>query len=74
MEVKKDKIAIYELPMDDFNKLIKPVVDTLKGSIIFSDFLKQFPKFKYYVFNPVDTSVSIIKEVVHKDMDWQYGF
>ncbi len=74
VEVQKDKIAIYELPMDDFNKLIKPVVDTLKGSIIFSDFLKQFPKFKYYVFNPVDTSVSIIKEVIHKDMDWQYGF
>ncbi|PJA09128.1 MAG: hypothetical protein COX70_02380 [Flavobacteriales bacterium CG_4_10_14_0_2_um_filter_32_8] len=74
VEVQKERIVIYELPMDDFNQLIKPIVDTLKGNIIFSDFLKQFPRFKYYAFNPTDTSVSIIKEVVHKDMDWQYGF
>ena len=71
--VQQEKITIFELPMDEFNKLIKPIVDTLKGKLIFSDFLKQFPKFKYYAFNPVDTSVSVIKEVVNKDMDWQYG-
>ena len=69
-----DKVSIYELPMDEFNQLIKPIVDTLEGSIIFSDFLRQFPRFKYYSFNPKDTSVSIIKEVVHKDMDWKYTF
>jgi hypothetical protein len=72
--VHHNKVSIYELPMDEFNQLIKPVVDTLKGSIIFSDFLKQFPRFKYYAFNPKDTSVKVIKEVVHKDMDWRYGF
>ncbi|PCI95575.1 MAG: hypothetical protein COB15_12055 [Flavobacteriales bacterium] len=72
--VQNDKVSIYELPMDEFNQLIKPIVDTLESSILFSDFLKQFPRFKYYAFIPEDTSVTVIKEVVHKDMDWKYNF
>lgn len=72
--VQNNKVSIYELPLDEFNQLIKPIVDTLEGSIIFSDFLKQFPRFKYYAFNPKDTSVAIIKEVTHKDMAWKYDF
>lgn len=70
--VQKDKVSIYELPMDDFNTLIKPIVDTLEGTYIFSNFMKQFPRFKYYAFNLGDTTVSVIREVVHKDMDWKY--
>jgi len=70
--VKNDKVSIYELPMDQFNTLIKPIVDTLEGNFIFSDFLKQFPRFKYYAFNSEDTTVTVIKELVHKDMDWKY--
>jgi len=72
--IQNDKISMYELPLDDFNLLIKPIVDTLESSILFSDFLRQFPRFKYYVFSPEDTSVAVIKEVVHKDMDWKYNF
>lgn len=72
--VNKNKISLYELPLDDFNQLIKPIVDTLDGTILFSDFLEQFPRFKYYAFNPEDTSVTVIKELVNKDMDWRYNF
>jgi len=70
--VQHEKVSIYELPMEEFNTLIKPIVDTLEGSYIFSDFLEQFPKFKYYAFNSEDTSISVIKEMVHKDMAWKY--
>jgi hypothetical protein len=69
-----DKVSIYKLPLDDFNQLIKPIVDTLEQSILFSDFLKQFPRFKYYAFSPEDTAIAVIKEVIHKDMDWKYNF
>lgn len=72
--VEQEKLSLYELPLADFYQLIKPIVDTLDGEIIFSDFLQQYPRFKYYAFNPVDTNVTVIKEVVHKDMDWQYNF
>ncbi|MBL4594415.1 MAG: carboxypeptidase-like regulatory domain-containing protein [Flavobacteriales bacterium] len=74
VSVENDRVVIYELPMDDFNLLIKPIVDTLESTLLFSDFLRQFPRFKYYAFNPEDTTISIIKEVVHKDMDWKYAF
>tara|TARA_B100000809_G_C15136148_1_gene530676 strand:+ start:1562 stop:2869 length:1308 start_codon:yes stop_codon:yes gene_type:complete len=70
--IERNKLSIYELPMEHFNTLIKPIVDTLEGTFIFSDFLKQFPKFKYYAFNPEDTSIAVIKEVIHKDMAWKY--
>jgi len=70
--VQHNKVSIYELPMKHFNTLIKPIIDTLEGTFIFSDFLKQFPKFKYYAFNPEDTSIAIIKEVIHADMAWKY--
>ncbi len=72
--VQDDKVSIYELPLDNFNQLIKPIVDTLEGSIYFSDFLYQFPRFKYYSFSLEDTTVSVIKEIVHTDMDWRYSF
>lgn len=72
--VENDKVSLYELPLVDFYQLIKPIVDTLDGEIIFSDFLQQYPRFKYYAFNPEDTNVTVIKEVVHKEMDWQYHF
>jgi len=70
----QNQITLYKLPLEDFYQLIKPVIDTLGKSIIFSDFLQQFPRFKYYAFNTEDTTMSIIKEVVHKDMDWQYQY
>ncbi|MGB0887611.1 MAG: carboxypeptidase-like regulatory domain-containing protein [Vicingaceae bacterium] len=72
IEVQNNKVNIYELPMEHFNSLIKPIVDTLEGRYIFSDFLKQFPKFKYYAFNSEDTSISVIREMQHKDMAWKY--
>jgi len=38
--------------------------------------LREFPRFKYYAFNPEDSTgaVKVIKEVVHKIMDYQYTF
>jgi len=72
--VSNDKVSLYELPLADFYQLIKPIVDTLDGEILFSDFLEQYPRFKYYAFNPEDTNVTLIKEVVHKEMDWQYNY
>lgn len=71
-----NKIQLYELPTDEFKQLIKPIVDTLEKNLLFSDFLEQFPRFKYYAFDTKDStsSLKVIKEVVHKAMDHQYSF
>lgn len=74
VEVDGEKIAIYELPLEDFNRFVKPIVDTLEGTVLFSDFLEQFPRFKYYAYDRQDTTVKEVKEIVHTDMDWQYNF
>jgi len=64
--------TLYKLPLEDFYQMIKPIVDSTGNSLIFSDFMRDFPKFKYYAYNTQDTSISVIKEVVHHDMEWQY--
>lgn len=74
VEVNRERITLVEIPLNDFNEMIKPILDTLEGSYLFSNFLRQFPRFKYYAFSPKDTAATLIKEVVHKDMDWQYQF
>lgn len=68
------QISLFKLPLEDFYQLVKPIIDTLGKSILFSDFLHQFPHFKYYVYNTNDSSLSVIKEVIHKDMEWQYQY
>jgi len=74
VEVRKDKINLYELPLEGFYQTVKPCLDTLEGNILFSDFIARYPRFKYYAFSKEDTVASVIKEVVHKDMDHQYRF
>jgi hypothetical protein len=76
VEIHLNKISLFELPLDDFKQLIKPIVDTLETNLLFSDFLHQFPRFKYYAFNTADTNstLKVVKEIVHKVMDHQYGF
>lgn len=68
------RINLYQLPLEDFYQMIKPVIDSTGNSLIFSDFVRDFPKFKYYAFNTKDTSISVVKEIVHHDMEWQYQY
>ncbi|GAB4255731.1 MAG: hypothetical protein Kow0079_12670 [Vicingaceae bacterium] len=72
--INEDKIDLIELPTENFYQLIKPCIDTLGGNILLSDFLYQFPQFKYYHFNPKDTTFTVLKEIEDKDLAWQYYF
>lgn len=65
---------LKELPVNDFIDLIKPCIDTLNEHILFSDFNKIFPHFKYYAFDTHHSFLKEIKSIKDKDQDWQYHF
>lgn len=67
-------LELIEIPVKDFYDLIKPCVDTLQNQIIFSDFLKQFPKFKYYLYTPADTTAQVLREIVDEGLAHAYHF
>lgn len=67
-------IFLHKLPTDDFMERIKPCVDTFNRAILFSDFNKLFPHFRYYAYELDNETFKQIKEIIDKDQDWQYHF
>jgi hypothetical protein len=52
IQVYHDKFIIFALRPEDFNSLVKPIIDTVNNKFIFSDYWKEYPLFKYYSYDP----------------------
>lgn len=74
IEVGSERLDLLRVPTKQFYTLIKPCLDTLDNNIVFSDFLRQFPRFKYYLYSPADTTAKVVREIVNKQKDWEYAF
>lgn len=55
-----DRLLIFSISPEDFTALVKPVIDTLKGKLIFSDYHKEYPLFNYYSYNESEKSKKLI--------------
>ncbi|HWY33284.1 MAG TPA: carboxypeptidase-like regulatory domain-containing protein, partial [Nitrosopumilaceae archaeon] len=47
VKIKNDLINLASLPVEDYNSLIKPVIDTINSQLLFSDYDPEFPMFSY---------------------------
>lgn len=74
ISILNNTISLKELPVKDFYDLIKPCIDTLDENILFSDFNRIFPHFKYYAFDTENNFLKEITSIKDKDQDWQYHF
>jgi hypothetical protein len=74
INISGNNIFLKELPVNDFIDLIKPCIDTLDENILFSDFNRIFPHFKYYAYDTENTFLKEITSIKDKDQDWQYHF
>jgi len=72
--IEGEDMYMAKIPLDQFQSLVKPCLDTLPGRILFSDIYRNLPRLKYFMYNVSDTSVTTIKEVIDEDQDWQYHF
>lgn len=72
------RLVLGSLPVEDFNATIRPCIDTVNRKIVFSNYRSDYPSFKYYAYNRVDSSAKEIRLVMDKPLqelhDFEYDF
>ena len=69
-----DRFVLIPLTIEDVNAFIKPIIDTINGKIIFSDYWKDYPMFNYFSFNEADSIKSKLHTIEDKEMMHAYNF
>lgn len=69
-----DRFVLIPLTIEDVNAFIKPILDTINGKIIFSDYWKDYPLFNYYSFNERDSIKQQLHTVENTELMHAYNF
>lgn len=69
-----DRFVLIPLAIEDVNAFIKPILDTISGKIIFSDYWKDYPLFNYYSFNESDSIKQQLLTVENTELMHAYNF
>jgi hypothetical protein len=55
-----------------------PCVDTVGKCILFSNYVEQYPAFSYFSYNPVDTSITKLRQVIDGELldayNWEFDY
>ena len=69
-----DRFVLISLATEDVNTFIKPIIDTINGKIIFSDYWKDYPLFNYYSFNEKDSIKKQLHTIEDSELMHAYNF
>jgi hypothetical protein len=69
-----DRFVLIPLAIEDVNAFIKPILDTINGKIIFSDYWKDYPLFNYYSYNEKDSVKRQLHTVENVELMHAYNF
>lgn len=72
--VPPSQIILLALPYRDFCDIMLPCIDTCGGCILFTNYIEQYPAFSYFSYNPVDTSIRKLRQVVDGPLLAQYNW
>jgi len=72
--VRNEEIKLFELPMEDYIALVKPVIDTSGSNLVFSNYNPNFPMFSYYFYNLMDSSYKAFATIIDKNLMDLYRF
>ena len=72
--IRNDKLILASLPVEDYNALVKPVIDTINAQLLFSNFNKEYPLFNYLSYNYLDSTKKEIHTIEDKDLMHAYRF
>ncbi|MDA9564185.1 carboxypeptidase-like regulatory domain-containing protein [Flavobacteriales bacterium] len=53
LKFNRQRITLIKLPVEEFNALLRPCIDSLNNQIAYTDYQWFFPKFNYYLYNPI---------------------
>lgn len=69
-----DRFVLIPLSHEDVNAFIKPIIDTVNGKLIFSDYWKEYPLFNYYSYNEKDSTKLQLHTVEDPELMHAYNF
>lgn len=69
-----DRFVLIPLAPEDVNAFIKPILDTINGQIIFTDYWKDYPMFSYYSFTEKDSTKQQLITIEDKALMDSYNF
>lgn len=69
-----DRFLLIPLKVEDVNAYIKPIIDTLNGKLIFTDYWKDYPLFNYLSYNEKDSTKRQLITVEDKELMHAYRF
>jgi hypothetical protein len=69
-----DRFVLIALSIEDVNTYIKPILDTINGKLIYTDYWKDYPLFNYYSYNEKDSSKKQLHTVEDPELMHAYNF
>lgn len=72
--VRNDKLILASLPVEDYNALVKPVIDTINSQLLFSNFSKDYPLFNYFSYNYDDSTKKELHTIEDEELMHAYRF
>jgi len=72
--VRNDKLILASLPVEDYNALVKPVIDTINSQLLFSNFSKDYPLFNYFSYDYSDSTKKEIHTIEDEELMHAYRF
>lgn len=74
IQVLNQTLVLKDLNPEDFNAFVKPIIDTLNGKIIFTDYWSEYPLFNYYTFDGRDSSKRQLISISDEELMHAYNF
>ncbi|MBK6983969.1 MAG: hypothetical protein IPH32_04040 [Bacteroidetes bacterium] len=69
-----DRFLLIPLKVEDVNAYIKPIIDTVNGKLIFTDYWKEYPLFNYLNYNETDSTKKQLLTIEDKELMHAYNF
>jgi len=69
-----ERFVLIPLAIEDVDAFIKPIIDTVNGKIIYTDYWKDYPMFNYYSFNEKDSLRKQLISIEDKELMHSYNF
>ena len=69
-----DRFLLIPLKVEDVNAYIKPIIDTVNGKLIFTDYWKDYPMFNYLSYNEQDSTKKQLLTIEDKELMHAYNF
>lgn len=69
-----DRFVLLPMAVEDVNAFLKPIIDTIHGKIIYTDYWKDYPSFNYFSYNEKDSARSKLISIEDADLMHAYNF